>query len=126
MELRHLRYFVAVAEEPQFRRTAERVYMSQPPLTVQIKEFEHEFGAQLFERTRQGVRITEAGQSLLIDARRVLEEVAPASRRARDAATGELGELCLALPQLAGFLGFLPETIYRLRATYGGLIVSLR
>lgn len=97
MELRHLRYFVAVAEELHFRRAAERLHISQPPLTVQIKELERELGAQLFERTRQGVRITEAGQSLLIDARRVLEEVASASRRARGAAAGELGELCLAL-----------------------------
>lgn len=73
-KLRQLRCFIAVAEELCFRRAAERLFMTQPPLSRQIKMLEETVGARLFERDRQGVRLTEAGEHLLVDARALLQE----------------------------------------------------
>ena len=93
MELRHLRYFVAVAEELHFTRAAERLHMGQPPLSQQIRLLEEEVGARLLERTRRWVRLTEAGRLFLADARRILALADQASATARRAERGEVGEL---------------------------------
>jgi DNA-binding transcriptional LysR family regulator len=93
VELRHLRYFVAVAEELHFRRAAERLYVAQPAVSEQIRKLECELGVQLFERTQRSVLLTDAGRALLVEARRVLQhaEVAcQAAREARDAAAARL------------------------------------
>jgi DNA-binding transcriptional LysR family regulator len=85
LEVRQLRYFVAVAEELHFGRAAGRLGMAQPPLSRAIRELERQLGVALLERTTRQVRLTAAGEVLLLDARTALEAVATAARRARQA-----------------------------------------
>src|SRR5689334_14675739 len=85
LETRQLRYFVAVAEERHFGRAAERLGMAQPPLLRAIRELERQPGVQLLVRTTRQVALTEAGETLLADARVALDAVAAAQRRARRA-----------------------------------------
>jgi DNA-binding transcriptional LysR family regulator len=85
VELRHLRYFVAVAEELHFRRAAERLYVAQPAVSEQIRKLEAELGVRLFDRTHRCVALTHAGSALLAEARRVLHQAEIAQRAARNA-----------------------------------------
>jgi DNA-binding transcriptional LysR family regulator len=103
VELRHLRYFVAVAEELNFSRAAERLHMAQPPLSAAIRQLERELGTQLLLRTTREVRLTDAGSSFLDGARRTLAELHRAERDARRAAAGELGRLHLGFSWSARF-----------------------
>ncbi|MDC9820962.1 LysR family transcriptional regulator [Pectobacterium polonicum] len=93
MELRYLRYFVAVAQARHFTRAAENLGMSQPPLSQQIKKFEQEIGTPLFKRLTRGVEMTEAGQALYEDAYRILQLTDSAIARTRSIARGETGSL---------------------------------
>jgi DNA-binding transcriptional LysR family regulator len=103
VELRHLRYFVAVAEELNFSRAARRLNMAQPPLSVAIRQLEQEIGAGLFERTSREVKLTEAGETLLVGARRTLAEADAAVTAARRVAAGELGVIRIGYNWSAGF-----------------------
>jgi len=82
MELRHLRYFVAVGEEQHFGRAAGRLHIAQLPLSRQIQDLEREMGFPLFDRLPRGVRLSAAGPLFLSDARRILQDVDEAKRRA--------------------------------------------
>jgi DNA-binding transcriptional LysR family regulator len=102
-ELRHLRYFLAVAEELNFSRAARRLRMAQPPLSVAIRQLEQEIGASLFVRSSREVTLTPAGSALLDGARRTLAEADAAVGAAKRAAAGELGTLRIAYNWSAGF-----------------------
>jgi DNA-binding transcriptional LysR family regulator len=95
MELRHFRYFVAIAEESSMGRAAHRLHVSQPALSQQISDLEDELGLKLFTRNSRGVELTEAGRVFLIGGRRVLVAVKEAAERAQEAAQGERGRLVL-------------------------------
>jgi DNA-binding transcriptional LysR family regulator len=102
-ELRHLRYFVAVAEELNFSRAARRLRMAQPPLSVAIRQLEAELGTELFRRSSREVALTEAGRALLEGARRTLAEAEGAVAAARRAGAGELGSLRIGFSWSARF-----------------------
>jgi DNA-binding transcriptional LysR family regulator len=93
VELRHLRYFIAVAEELNFSRAAERLHMAQPPVSVAIRQLEEEIGIELFRRSSREVKLTEAGVAMLAGARRTLSELDRGITTARRVASGELGSL---------------------------------
>lgn len=117
MELRQLKNFVVLAETLNFHRAAERLHMSQPPLTVSIRKLEEEIGTALFDRTPQGVVLTAAGQNALDSARRALHFAQETRRAALAGALGEDGLLRV------GFIGsathaVLPALIHRFRSQY--------
>lgn len=95
MELRHLRYFVAVAEERHFGRAAERLHIAQPPLSQQIRQLEADVGVELLHRTTRRVELTEAGATYLADARAILADVDAAAHHARRVAAGAIGHLAI-------------------------------
>jgi DNA-binding transcriptional LysR family regulator len=97
MELRQLRYFIALAEELHFARAAARVGIEQSPLSKAISEMERNLGVRLFVRTRRSTRLTPVGETLLIDARRILADVDLARRRVQSAACGRSGRLRIAI-----------------------------
>jgi DNA-binding transcriptional LysR family regulator len=125
MELRHLRYFVAVAEHLSFGRAAARLHVSQPPLSRQIRALEGELGATLFSRTRRSVRLTAAGVALLPEARRLLRDADALQAGARRLAAGEVGTLALGFISVAAY-NLLPELAPEFRRRHPGIRLALR
>jgi DNA-binding transcriptional LysR family regulator len=125
MELRHLRYFVAVAEELHFRRAAERLHMAQPPLSLQIAQLEEEIGCRLFDRSdRRRVRLTPAGESFLEEARPLLDRVQHAVESARRAQAGEIGTLTVGLTSSMAY-GVVPGLVRTFRKQNPGVAIRL-
>ncbi|MBO3278190.1 LysR family transcriptional regulator [Pseudomonas schmalbachii] len=126
MELRHLRYFVAVAEELHFGRAAEQLGISQPPLSQQIQALEEEIGARLLDRTNRRVSLTEAGRLFLDEARQILQQVDKAVLLARRAHQGEVGELKIGFTASAPFTSSIPRSILAFRRAYPAVHLDLR
>jgi len=125
MELRHLRYFVAVAEAGHITRAAERLGIQQPPLSQQIRALETELDVQLFRRKPRGVELTEAGRALLEDARTVLARVDHAVATTRRTARGELGRLAVGFTSSASFHPRVPRAIRSYRKAYPQVSLAL-
>ena len=125
MELRHLRYFVAVAEERHVTRAAKRLGIQQPPLSQQIRALETELEVQLFRRKPRGVELTQAGEALLAEARVILDRVAHATSAARRAARGEAGRIGVGFTSSASFHPFVPRVIRAYRETHPLVALSL-
>jgi DNA-binding transcriptional LysR family regulator len=124
MELRHLRYFVVVAEEQNVTRAAERLHVSQPPLSRQIKDLEEELGVALFQRTAKSVALTAAGKIFLNEARAVLLQAEKAVQTVRAVAAGERGQLRVGYaPSLT--VELLPKALRSFEGTCPGVRVSL-
>lgn len=126
MELRHLRYFIAVAEELHFGRAAQVLGISQPPLSQQIQALEQEVGARLFERTNRRVELSEAGRLFLHEARLVLAQVDKAADVARRAQLGELGELKIGFTSSAPFNSSIPQAIFAFRQAFPAVHLNLQ
>lgn len=124
-ELRHLRYFVAVAEELHFGRAAARMHISQPPLSMQIRALERAVGAQLLERTQRHVALTRAGEVFLPEARAILARVRSAALLAGRAGRGEVGELMVGFISHANF-NVLPPLLREFRARAPAVRLALR
>jgi DNA-binding transcriptional LysR family regulator len=118
MELRHLRYFIAVAEEGHITRAAERLGMQQPPLSRQIRELERELDVQLFRRVARGVELTDAGRAFLDGVRAMFANLELSSEAARRTARGEKGVIFLGYPGAAAFHPLVPRIIREFRAAF--------
>jgi DNA-binding transcriptional LysR family regulator len=125
MDMRHLRCFVAVAEELHFGRAAERLHLSQPPVSLAIKELEQELGVRLFERTSRRIAMTRAGEDALRDARAVLAAADTMRKRAKEAAQGLMGSLSLGFISLPAY-SFLPTMLRDFTEDYPRVRVSLQ
>lgn len=124
MELRQIRYFVAVAEEGNFSAASRRLFVSQPPITRQIQQLEAELEVRLFERTQKGVTLTAAGEAFLAEARQILSRTRLAAERSRSAEKGEVGRLEI------GYFGsaiysIIPELVRRFCQGNPGATISL-
>lgn len=124
MELRHLRYFVTVAEELHFGRASERLHIVQPALSKQISSLEAELGIKLFDRDRRHVNLTEAGRVFFEEANEVLAQADGAMNRARAVSRGEGGRLTIGFifPALADLL---PRSLRRFRQHYPGVSLTV-
>ncbi|MGV2899469.1 LysR family transcriptional regulator [Achromobacter sp. AGC78] len=125
MELRHLRYFTAVAEELHFTRAAARLGIGQPPLSQQIQQLEREIGTPLFLRLPRGVDLTEAGAQFLEDARAILASADRAIDTARRLGRGERGAITVGFTASAVFHPYLPRAIRAYRDRYPDVRVTL-
>lgn len=126
IELRHLRYFLAVAEELHFGRAAARLNISQPPLSQQIQILEQQVGARLLARTNRSVSLTEAGRQFLADSRHILSLVDDAAARAERLHLGETGELRIGFTSSAPFISAVSDTLSSFRRHYPDVHIQTR
>lgn len=124
MELRHLRYFIAVAEEGSFIQAADRLHISQPPLSTQIKDLESALGVRLFDRSPRGVALTTAGTAFYTEARAVLARLEHACIAAQRADRGDQGTLEVGFISIADY-NILPTALKRFRSSHPGVDVQL-
>ena len=124
MDFRQLTYFIAIAEERHVGRAAERLHLSQPPLTRHIKALEAELGLQLFKRTPKGMVLTDAGETFMKDAQAVLGMMGSAVDRARRSGQGQRGQLDIGLYGSATF-GAVPKLLHRFKAEYPDVDLNL-
>ncbi len=125
MELRHLRYFVTLAEELHFGRAAERLHIAQPPLSQQIRQLEIELGFDLFHRTKRKVQLTEAGLVFLEEAQQILKQLEQAIQIGRQTSRGEIGQLAIGFVSSAGY-NVLPKFHRTFRTSLPGVVLELR
>ena len=126
MELRHLRYFVAVAETLHFTRAAEMLGISQPPLSQQIQRLEHEIGTPLLKRLTRGVELTEAGSAFLPDAIQIVQQADNALEKARGVARGISGQMSLGFASSVAFGQPVFDLIRRFKARYPAITLTTR
>jgi DNA-binding transcriptional LysR family regulator len=124
MKIRHLRYFVAVAEELHFTRAAERLGIKQPPLSQQIRQLENEIGAPLLHRLTRGLELTEGGKLLLEESRRILEHLDRAKTLVQNRARGETGRLQVGFASATYFQPLVPDIIRAYRERFPGVILT--
>ncbi len=115
MELRHLRYFVAVGEEQHYGRAAQRLRVAQPALSRQIQDLEQELGFPLFERLPRGVKLSAAGKQFLDDARNILQQVNDSVARAARVARGQTGTLRIGFTENSSWHGVVPNALRKFR-----------
>ncbi|RCX04416.1 MULTISPECIES: LysR family transcriptional regulator [Kosakonia] len=126
IELRHLRYFIAVAEELHFGHAAARLNISQPPLSQQIQILEQQVGARLLARTNRSVSLTPAGRQFLADSRQILSQVDEAAARAMRLHQGETGELRIGFTSSAPFIKAVSDTLSSFRQRYPDVHIQTR
>jgi DNA-binding transcriptional LysR family regulator len=125
MELRHLRYFLAVADERQFTRAAAKLHIQQPPLSQQIQALESEVGFALFTRVARGVELTSAGASFADDARAVLQALDQAVAKGKGIADGQIGSVRIALTSSSAFHPLAPAAIRAFREACPDIAIDL-
>src|SRR5262249_29178678 len=125
MELRHLRYFIAVAEERHVTRAAERLGMQQPPLSQQIRALERELDVQLFRRRPRGVELTDAGSARLAAGRAVVDHIEHGAAAARRTARGDQGRIAVGFTSSAPFHPFVPRIIRTYREAFPLVALTL-
>ena len=125
IELRHFRYFQAVAEQLHFGKAAEQLHMAQPPLSTQIRQLEEMLGFQLFVRSKRKVELTQAGQVLLEETQKVMEAVSRAITAAKQASEGVRGRLRLGFASSAPF-GIFPQVLRSYRQAYPNVVLELQ
>lgn len=126
MELRHLRYFVAIAEHGSISRAARAIYIAQPALTKQLHDLERELGTTLVERRSRGIELTPGGRQFLADAREILTASTLAKERALRAGTGQMGSLSIGITVLHALLPVFLRIMHTFRSSQPEVSISLR